>query len=168
MYRVPMPHAAQSVPEESMKHLVVATAMCAFIAAAGPLAAEQSASIEFLNSGKVLPTNLPFSEAVRVGNVLYLSGMIGIVPGGLKLVPGGIKPEAQQAMENMKTVLEAHGYGMKDVVKCTVMLADISEWATFNEVYAKFFGGRFPARSAIGANGLALGSRVEVDCVAAK
>jgi enamine deaminase RidA (YjgF/YER057c/UK114 family) len=71
-------------------------------------------------------------------------------------------------MENIRTVLGAHGYAMKDLVKCTVMLADISEWATFNEVYSTFFDGRFPARSAIGANGLALGSRVEVDCVAAK
>jgi reactive intermediate/imine deaminase len=151
-----------------MKHIILATAVCALAVAARPIAAEQSPPVEFLNSGKVLPTNLPFSEAVRVGNVLYLSGMIGVVPGSLKLVPGGIKPEAQQAMENIKTVLGAHGYGMKDVVKCTVMLADIAEWATFNEVYATFFGERFPARSAIGANGLALGSRVEVDCVAAK
>jgi reactive intermediate/imine deaminase len=151
-----------------MKNIVVAAAACALVAAAGSVTTGQAPAVEFLNSGKVLPTNLPFSEAVRAGNVLYLSGMIGVVPGSLKLVPGGIKPEARQAMENIRTVLGAHGYAMKDLVKCTVMLADISEWATFNEVYSTFFEGRFPARSAIGANGLALGSRVEVDCVAAK
>jgi reactive intermediate/imine deaminase len=129
--------------------------------------AEQSASVQFLNSGKVLPTNLPFSEAVRVGNVLYLSGQIGIVPGGMKLAPGGIREEARQTMENIRTSLEAHGYGVNDLVKCTVMLADISEWGTFNEVYKSFFSGRYPARSALGANGLALGARVEVECIAA-
>ncbi|HEY0662202.1 MAG TPA: Rid family detoxifying hydrolase [Lysobacter sp.] len=114
----------------------------------------------------MLPTNLPFSEAVRVENTLYLSGQIGVVPGSLKLVPGGVKEETRQTMENIKTTLEAHGYAMHDVVKCTVMLADIAEWAAFNEVYRTFFSGRYPARSALGANGLALGARVEVECIA--
>lgn len=124
--------------------------------------------IEFLNSGKVLPTNLPFSEAVRVGNTLYLSGQIGIVPGTMKLVPGGMPEEAKQTMENIRTSLEAHGYHLSDVVKCTVMLADIAEWSLFNQVYRTYFTGKFPARSALGANGLALGARVEVECIAAK
>jgi len=143
--------------------------LAAFLALAGaPMAfADQPGSIEFLNSGKVLPTTLPFSEAVRVGNMLYLSGQIGIVPGGMKLVPGGIREEARQTMENIRISLEANGYAMTDLVKCTVMLADISEWGTFNEVYRTFFSGRYPARSALGANGLALGARVEVECIAA-
>ncbi len=123
---------------------------------------------EFLNSGRVLPTDLPFSEAVRVGDTLYLSGQIGIVPGTLQLVPGGIEAEARQTMINIRTTLEAHGYSLRDVVKCTVMLADIAEWATFNAVYATFFDGRYPARSALGANGLALGARVEVECIAVR
>ncbi len=123
--------------------------------------------VTFLNSGKVLPTNLPFSEAVRVGNTLYLSGQIGVVPGSLKLVAGGTPAEANQTMQNIKTSLEAHGYQMADIVKCTVMLADMSEWGSFNEVYKTFFTGRYPARSAFGANGLALGARVEVECIAA-
>lgn len=129
--------------------------------------AEQQPSVQFLDSGKVLPTNLPFSEAVRLGNTLYLSGQIGTVPGTSRLVPGGLKEEARQTMENIKTSLEAHGYSMRDLVKCTVMLADISEWAAFNEVYKTFFSGRYPARSALGANGLALRARVEVECIAA-
>jgi reactive intermediate/imine deaminase len=123
-------------------------------------------TVEFLNSGKVLPTNLPFSEAVRVGNTLYLSGQIGVVPGSLKLVTGGMQAEAKQTMHNIKTSVEASGYKMSDIVKCTVMLADMSEWAAFNEVYKTFFSGRYPARSAFGANGLALGARVEVECIA--
>ncbi len=131
-----------------------------------PLAAEPS-SVEFLNSGKVLPTNLPFSEAVRVGDTVYLSGQIGIVPGSMKLAPGGIKEEARQTLENIKTSLEANGYALGNVVKCTVMLADISEWGVFNEVYKTFFSKPYPARSALGVNGLALGARVEVECIAA-
>ena len=133
-------------------------AMCA--ASAKPPAAE------FLNSGKVYPANVPLSEAVRVGNTLYLSGQIGIEPGTLKLVPGGMKAEAQQTMTNIKTTLEAHGYTMRDLVKCTVMLADIAKWGEFNDVYKTFFTERFPARSALGANGLALGAQVEVECIA--
>jgi 2-iminobutanoate/2-iminopropanoate deaminase len=124
-------------------------------------------SIEYLNSGKVLPKNLPFSEAVRVGNTVYLSGQIGIAPGTMKLVPGGMVEEARQTMENIKASLEANGYSMSDLVKCTVMLADISEWGAFNQVYKSYFSGHYPARSALGANGLALGARVEVECIAA-
>lgn len=123
-------------------------------------------AVEFLNSGKVLPANLPFSEAVRVGNTLYLSGQIGVVPGSLKLIAGGTEAEARQTMQNIRSTLEAHGYRMADIVKCTVMLADMAEWGSFNEVYKTFFSGRFPARSAFGANGLALGARVEVECIA--
>jgi len=85
----------------------------------------------------------------------------------MKLVAGGIENETRQTMENIKTSLEAHGYSLNDLVKCTVMLADISEWTKFNEVYRTYFTDHFPARSALGANGLALGARVEVECVAA-
>jgi reactive intermediate/imine deaminase len=148
------------------KVLFLLSAIAAFTA---PLSARAAPAetIEFLNSGKVLPTGLPFSEAVRVGNTLYLSGQIGVVPGSLKLIAGGMPAEAKQTMQNIKTSLEAHGYKMSDLVKCTVMLADMSEWAAFNEIYKTFFTGRYPARSALGANGLALGARVEVECIAA-
>ncbi|MCT8180065.1 RidA family protein [Variovorax sp. CY25R-8] len=122
-----------------------------------------------LNSGKVLPTTLPFSEAVQVGRTLYLSGQIGNLPGSLKLPPGGIGPESKQVMENIKTTLEAHGHTMADVVKCTAMLADMSEWGAFNEVYKGYFTeGRYPARSAFGATALAFNARIEVECIAAK
>ena len=128
--------------------------------------ADSPPAIEFLNSGKIVPATLPFSEAVRVGDTLYLSGQVGIKPGTLELVPGGIQAEARQTLENIRTTLEAHGYSMRDIVKCTVMLADIAEWAAFNEVYKTFFSPPYPARSALGANGLAIGARVEVECLA--
>lgn len=126
-------------------------------------AAAGNAEVEFLPG----EYDLPFSEAVRVGDLLFLSGQIGVRPGTLELVEGGIEAEARQTMENIRATLEKHGYGMDDVVKCTVMLADISEWDTFNGVYRTFFEEPFPARSAFGADGLALDARVEVECVAA-
>jgi 2-iminobutanoate/2-iminopropanoate deaminase len=128
--------------------------------------AQETAKVEYLDSGKIYPTGFPLSEAVRAGDTLYLSGQIGIQPGTLKLVAGGIREESRQAMSNIKTSLEAHGYSMSDLVKCTVMIADISKWGEFNEVYKTFFTGHFPARSALGVNGLALGAQVEVDCIA--
>ncbi len=151
-----------------MRSVVLTLATLLIVGSGVTPAAKAAERVEFLNSGKVLPTNLPFSEAVRVGNTLYLSGQIGITPGKMQLVSGGIREEARQTMQNIKSTLEAHGYSMSQVVKCTVMLADMSEWGTFNEVYKTFFtGGRYPARSALGANGLALGARVEVECIAA-
>ena len=123
--------------------------------------------MEHLNSGRILPASLPFSEAVRVGDTIFLSGQMGIVPGTMTLAPGGIRAESRQALENLRTVLEAHGLSLKHVVRCSVMLADISEWAAFNEVYVTFFEAPFPARSAFGASGLALGGRVEIECIAA-
>jgi 2-iminobutanoate/2-iminopropanoate deaminase len=147
---------------------ILMTIAAAALAATMPASAQEVPAIEFLNSGKVVPTTLPFSEAVRVGDTLYLSGQIGIKPGTLELVPGGIQAEARQALENIRTSLEAHGYAMRDVVKCTVMLADIAEWATFNEVYRTFFSPPYPARSALGANGLAMKARVEVECLAVR
>ena len=109
---------------------------------------------------------LPFSEAVRLGNVLYLSGQLGTDSTG-RLVPGGIGPETRQALANIAAVLERHGSSMDHVVKCTVMLADIGEWAAMNEVYLTFFQTHRPARSAFGTTGLALGARLELECMAA-
>jgi 2-iminobutanoate/2-iminopropanoate deaminase len=109
---------------------------------------------------------LPFSEAVQLGDTLYVSGQIGIQPGTLTLASGGIKAEARQALENLKEVLERHGSGLDYVVKCTVFLADIADWPVFNEVYREYFNVNLPARSALAASGLALGARVELECTA--
>ncbi len=125
-----------------------------------------SSQVEFLNSPAYARLGLPFSEAVRVGNTVYLSGQLGNVPGKLELASGGIKAEARQTMENIKTTLAAHGLTMGHIVKCTVMLADMAEWGAFNEVYRSYFTGNMPARSAFGCSGLALGGRLEVECIA--
>ena len=110
---------------------------------------------------------LPFSEAVRVGDMLYLSGQLGTDSSG-RLVPGGIGPETRQALTNIADVLERHGSSLDQVVKCTVMLADIGEWGAMNEVYVTFFRSHRPARSAFGTNGLALGARLELECMAVR
>jgi reactive intermediate/imine deaminase len=108
----------------------------------------------------------PFSKAVRVGHMLYLSGDLGIPPGTRELVEGGIGPETRQTLENIKATLEANGSSLAEVVKCTVFLADIAEWAAMNEVYKTYFPTNPPARSALGTSGLALGARTEIECIA--
>ena len=110
--------------------------------------------------------NLPFSEAVRVGDMLYISGSIGVKPGTTQLVEGGVVAETRQTMESIKAAVERHGSDMNNVVKCLVMMADMKEWGQMNEVYITFFPKNKPARSAFGASGLALNARVEIECTA--
>jgi reactive intermediate/imine deaminase len=108
---------------------------------------------------------LPFSAAVRVGDVLYLSGQIGTRPDGT--LPEGIEAQSRQTMDNVGAVLRQAGLGWSDVFRCLVMLDDMSQWQAFNRVYVGYFEqGRLPARSALGADGLALGALVEVECQA--
>jgi reactive intermediate/imine deaminase len=123
--------------------------------------------MQFIASPDDAALGLPFSAAVRVGDILYLSGAIGNRPGTLTLVEGGIAAQAKQAMDNIGRTLAACGLGFADIVKCTVMLADMGEWRAFNQVYVSYFeAGRLPARSAFGATGLALGGRVEIEALA--
>lgn len=117
--------------------------------------------VEYLSSPRPRPA--PFSDAVRVGHMLYLSGQLGTDSSGL--VSGGIKAETKQTMENISRLLERNGSSLNQVVKCTVMLADISERDAMNEVYVTYFAkDRMPARSAFGVSGLVLGARVEIEC----
>jgi reactive intermediate/imine deaminase len=114
------------------------------------------------------PSPLPvFSPAVRTGDLVFLSGTIGNRPGTREVVSGGIVPETEQALTNIETLLEGIGLAMEDVVKCTVFLADMRDYERMNEVYARFFPQDPPARSTLGANGLALGARIEIECIAA-
>ena len=107
----------------------------------------------------------PFSDAVQVGDVLYISGQIGAEPGVDHVVAGGIEAEARQVMENIGGVLKARGLSFDNVFKCTVMIGDMAKWGDFNKVYVPYFKpDRLPARSAFGANGLAKGAAVEVEC----
>ena len=133
---------------------------------AAPAFAAEHAKAEFLASADPARRDLPFSEAVRAGDFMVLSGQIGFDPATGKPVAGGIKAESRQALTLIKDVLTRNGASLSDVVKCTVFLADIAEWPTFNEIYAEFFKKPFPARSALAASGLARGARVEVECIA--
>jgi len=115
-----------------------------------------------------IPSPIPgavFASAVRVGNLLFLSGQIGTDSAG-RLVAGGLQAEARQALNNIKGVLEKNGSSLDRVVKCTVFLADMKDYNDFNEIYASYFRARKPARSAFGATGLARNARLEIECIA--
>jgi reactive intermediate/imine deaminase len=124
-----------------------------------------AAEIARYDDGPFAGMGYPFSESARVGNLLFLAGQIG-EDQNRKLVPGGIQAEAEQMMLNIEAALARRGLTMENVVKCTVFLADIAEWSAFNEVYKKHFSHPYPARSALGASGLAANARVEMECIA--
>ncbi len=127
--------------------------------------AAAAADLEFIQPDGP-PTN-PFSPAVRVGDLIFVSGTLGTGADGA-LVPGGIQAETRQLLENIKGTLNAAGVGMDRMVKCTVFLADLAEWPAMNEVYREYFtNGKFPARAAVQAT-LLFGARVEMECVAAR
>jgi reactive intermediate/imine deaminase len=127
-------------------------------------AAESPPAPEFLNADPA--TKAPYSDAVRVGSMLYLAVQLGLGGDG-KLVPGGITPESERAMENLKHTLESNGSSLDRVVSCLLFLADIRDREAFNEVYQRHFAqGHFPARTAIGTSGLYAGARVEISCQA--
>lgn len=144
-----------------MRILLLLVAAGAVIAA--PAAHAQSATPP--RSPTQMQRQLPFSPAVRAGNLLFVSGTLGTDSTGA-LVAGGIEAETRQTMLNIKQIVEQHGATMDNVVKCLVMLADMGEWGRMNSVYVTFFPNRKPARSAFGASGLALNARVEIECIA--
>jgi reactive intermediate/imine deaminase len=141
--------------------ICVALSICLFAGSFGIQAAE----VARYDDGPFAGKGRPYSESARVGDLLFLTGQTGEDQGG-KLVAGGIKAETEQIMLNIKAALARRGLGMEHVVKCTVFLADIGEWAAFNEVYKRHFSQPYPARSALGASGLVGKARVEMECVA--
>lgn len=150
------------------KSKFVLLAIISLLAAAcqPPAGSENGSEIEFLQMPGTEGRGLPFSSAVRVDNTIYLSGVIGTDPGGaLRPVEGGIQAETRRAMEIIQEELATFGSSMNRIVKCTVFLADMEEWPAMNEVYVTFFDTP-PARSALGANGLALNARMEIECIA--
>ena len=152
-----------------VKMSILITALAAL---GGCQSAAQSANTANNSGLQVLSTpeqealNLPFSEAVIAGGLMFVSGQIGSKPGSLELVPGGIQAETQQVMDNLQAVIERHGGSMDDVAKCTVFIEDMSLWGAMNEVYVTYFPNHKPARSAVGADGIALGGSVEIECIA--
>lgn len=137
--------------------------LLALLVAASTACAARRDPLEFMPDPT--PPVGPFSRAVRAGDLLFLAGQIGTDSAG-RLVSGGIEAETRQTMENIRAVLARHGLGFDRVAKCTVFLADMGEWGRMNSVYTHYFPGPKPARSALGTNGLALGARVEIECIA--
>jgi len=148
-----------NLKEELMKHHYLFI-LCLFFF----ISCESRQRVQYLQSEKFAKQNMPFSEAVQVGNMLYLSGQVGNIPGEMNVVSGGIGPETRQTMENIKEVLERYGSSMDQVVKCLCMLEDINEWAEMSGEYVKFFPNHKPARSAFAGSGLAIGAKVEIEC----
>jgi len=134
----------------------------AVLASATPLSAQATKEVLRFPGAS---TNPVLSSVVKVGDMLYLSGQLGRVPGA-GLAPGGIGPETRQALENIKGALEATGSGMDRVVKCTVFLADVADYAAMNEVYGTFWPEDPPARTTVAVAALVLGARIEIECIA--
>ena len=160
----------KTVPNSLSKAFIVAACTLGF-AVSATAAPEKSvthnatitkSSPVFLGDGG----NYPFSEAVRVGDTLYMSGQIGFKDD--KLVKGGVKAEAKQALANINTTLLKYGYQKSDIVKCMVMLTDMDDFNDFNKVYKAEFTKPYPVRSAFGVAELAAGASVEIECIAAK
>ncbi|MCL6740773.1 RidA family protein [Sphingomonas sp. RB56-2] len=125
----------------------------------------QAEGIQRIGEPMLGTQRLPFSSAVRAGDTVYLSGALGITADGK--LGDGMEAQAHLAMDNLGNALKSAGLGWGDVAKCTVMLDDMKDWPAFNQVYVTYFpDGKYPARSAFGADGLALGALVEVECIA--
>ena len=122
-------------------------------------------NIKYINSQKNIDSGYPFSEAVIVDNIVYLSGKVGRLPNG-QLIKGGIEAETIQTLKNIESVLEKVDLTKEDIFKCTCMLVDIKDWPKMSKAYKSFFERKnLPARSAFAGSGLALGAKVEIDCL---
>lgn len=138
----------------------------ALLSACATTAPEPDTGIIFHTTEQYRQANFPFSVATEADGWIYLSGTLGLVPETRKLAEGGIEPEARQTMDNIQASLESLGLSMDNIMKCTVMIDEMADWPAFNEIYKSYFDGDYPARSAFVADGLALGAKVEVECIA--
>ncbi len=162
--------ASKTVPTSLSQALLIGVCTLGFAVSANAASEKPSnhnatitkSSPVFLGDGG----NYPFSEAVRVGDTLYMSGQIGFKDG--KLVKGGVKAEAKQAIANINSTLLKYGYQKSDIIKCMVMLTDMDDFDEFNKVYKAELAKPYPVRSAFGVAELAAGASVEVECIAAK
>lgn len=110
----------------------------------------------------------PYSQAIAAGDLVLCAGQVGLDPGTGKRVPGGIAAETERALENLRAVLGAAGLGLDDVVKTTVFLADLGEFAAMNEVYGRFFTSPYPARSTVQVVRLPADAHVEIEAIAVR
>lgn len=145
--------------------MTIAAAFLLAVSLLTPLPVEAD-DITFIRSDRVKKLDLPFSDVVRVGNLLYLSGMLGVDPDKHTLVDGDITAQTRQALKNIQALLEANGSDMNHVAKCTVFLTNPDDWAGMSEVYKTFFNENLPARSAVTVKGLARNAQIEIECIA--
>lgn len=126
--------------------------------------------VEYLRSSLFEEKNLPLSDVVRVGNLMFVSGNLGIdfSTEDLALVPGGITEETRQALRNIDDTLKRNGSSINNVVKCTIFMGDMEEWPALNKVWPEFFSENYPARTAIQAGKLWHDAAVEIECIAVK
>ncbi|KZT72857.1 endoribonuclease L-PSP [Daedalea quercina L-15889] len=122
-------------------------------------------SLSFVSTPDAPAAVGPYNQAVKAGNLLFVSGSLGINPATGKLVDGGLEAQTKQALKNLKTVIEAGGGAIDKVVKTTVFLADMNDFAAMNAIYAEFFGGHKPSRSAVQVARLPLDGRFEIECI---
>ena len=124
--------------------------------------------VEYFRSNTFKEKKLPLSEAVRVGNLLFVSGNLGIdfSQKELSLVPGGLVPETKQAMRNIEKILLDSGSSLDRLVKCTLYMTDIEEWPELNAIWPSFFNENFPARTAVQVGKPWRGAAIEIDCIA--
>ncbi|GAB4582124.1 MAG: RidA family protein [Anaerolineales bacterium] len=120
---------------------------------------------QIISSPKIPQVKAPYSVGVKTGNLVFTAGQIGLHPDTMQLVPGGIEAETRQVLENLKNVLEAGGSSLDNVVKTTVYLRDLADFAQMNSIYAQYFTANFPARTTIQAGALPLGAAVEIEAI---
>ena len=131
------------------------------------LSSQEDSVITFHQSHEEKKRSAPFSDVVEAGNLFFLSGQIGMDHSTRTMVVPGIKTETEQAIKNIKAVLEHHGLTLNNVVKCTVILSTMDDFSAFNEVYSRYFTKK-PARTTFAAGGLARNAKVEIDVIAVK
>ncbi len=129
--------------------------------------AQETSGIIFHKSHEILKQTAPYSDVVEVGNLFFLAGQIGMDHSTRTMVEGGLQAETERAIQNIREVLKQHGLSLDQVVKCTVILSTMDDFAAFNEVYTKHFTKK-PARTTFAAAGLARNAAVEIDVIAVK
>jgi 2-iminobutanoate/2-iminopropanoate deaminase len=110
----------------------------------------------------------PYSQAVQAGDLLFVSGQIAIDPATNELISGDVKAEADRVMKNLQAILQASGYGFEHILKTSIFLRDMADFATVNEVYGSYFSGNFPARETVAVLGLHKNVYVEISVIASK
>ena len=121
---------------------------------------------QVISTDKGPRTGLPYSQGIRHGDLVYVAGQVALDPATGQIVEGGIREQTRQVLQNVETILKAAGTSLAHAIECFCILSDVADFGAFNEVYKEFFKAPYPARSALGTSGLALGARVELECMA--